>query len=152
MRLIERLEKSREFWFLLALSLVFFLLRLPSLFEPYWYGDEGIYQAIGITLRDGGTLYQDAFDNKPPLLYVIYAIFNSEQYLVRAASLVFGIASVWAYLLLAKLLFPKKSRWILYFTTALFAVLFGLPLLEGNIANAENFMLFPIISSAIYAF
>jgi len=152
MRLIERLEKSREFWFLLALSLVFFLLRLPSLFEPYWYGDEGIYQAIGITLRDGGTLYQDAFDNKPPLLYVIYAIFNSEQYLVRAASLVFGVASVWAYLLLAKLLFPKNSRWILYFTTALFAVLFGLPLLEGNIANAENFMLFPIISSAILIF
>ncbi len=149
MRLIERLEKSRSFWFLLILSVIFFMLRLPSLFEPYWYGDEGIYQAIGMVLRDGGTIYKDAFDNKPPLLYVIYAIFNSEQYLIRALSLVFGLLSIWVFFRLSKELFQKRKDWVIYFITGGFAILFGLPLIEGNIANAENFMLLPIISSAV---
>lgn len=150
MRLITKLEKSREFWFLVILSFIFFLFRLPSLFEPYWYGDEGIYQAIGVTLRNGGTIYQDAFDNKPPLLFVIYNLLNGEQYLLRLASLVFGTASVWTFFLLVKKLFSEnRSGKITYTVTAIFAILFGLPIIEGNIANSENFMLLPIIMSAL---
>lgn len=149
MSFIERVEKSRSFWFLLFLSVIFFLLRLPSLFEPYWYGDEGIYQAIGITLHDGGTIYKDAFDNKPPLLLLIYSFFNSEQYLIRGLSLIFGLISVWIFHFFARLLFPKKNNKIVFLITGLFAILFGLPLLEGNIANSENFMLLPIISSGL---
>ena len=150
MRLITRLEKSREFWFLVILSFIFFLFRLPSLFEPYWYGDEGIYQAIGVTLRNGGTIYQDAFDNKPPLLFVIYNLLNGEQYLLRLASLVFGTASVWTFFLLVKKLFSEnRSGKITYTVTAIFAILFSLPIIEGNIANSENFMLLPIIMSAL---
>lgn len=149
MSFIERVEKSRSFWFLLFLSVIFFLLRLPSLFEPYWYGDEGIYQAIGITLHDGGTIYKDAFDNKPPLLLLIYSIFNSEQYLIRGLSLIFGLISVWIFHFLARFLFPKKNNKLVFLITGLFAILFGLPLFEGNIANSENFMLLPIIASAL---
>ncbi|HXS15287.1 MAG TPA: hypothetical protein VN711_04105, partial [Candidatus Saccharimonadales bacterium] len=72
--LLLRLQKSSHFWFLLAASLVFFLLRFPSFFEPYWYGDEGIYEVIGYGLTHGRLLYQGIWDNKPPLLYLIYAI------------------------------------------------------------------------------
>ena len=42
------------------------LLRVPSLFEPYWYGDEGIYLTVGRSLRHGLALYRDVHDNKPP--------------------------------------------------------------------------------------
>ncbi len=142
MKILGILEKKKDFWFLLFTSIFFFLLRLPSLFEPYWYGDEGIYQVLGMGIREGRLLYQGVWDNKPPLLYLLYAIFSSDQFTVRLISLIFGLFTVFIFFLLAKKLFNKDK--IVYLTTAIFAFLFGLPLLEGNIANAENFMM-PLI-------
>lgn len=130
-------------WFLTSIIFIFSLLRIPSLVEPYWYGDEGIYQVIGIALRQGRILYKEIWDNKPPILYLIYGLFNGDQFSVRLFSLVFGAASIIFFFLLAKKLFQNKIS--IYVSTTVFSVLFGLPLLEGNIANAENFMLLPII-------
>jgi len=147
MRVLQKLEKSRNFWFLLITSFFFFLLRLPSLFEPYWYGDEGIYQVLGIAMNQGRLLYRDIWDNKPPLLYFTYGLFGSDQFWVRLFSLLIGILTVIVFYFLVKKLFEKEK--IVWTTTALFALLFGLPLLEGNIANAENFMLLPVIIAGI---
>ncbi len=147
MRLLQKLEKIRDFWFLLITSFFFFLLRLPSLFEPYWYGDEGIYQVLGSAMNQNRLLYRDIWDNKPPLLYFVYSLFNSDQFWVRLFSLIVGILTVIAFYILAKKLFEKEK--IIWVSTVLFALLFGLPLLEGNIANAENFMLLPIITAGI---
>lgn len=146
MKFLGRLEKSHGFWFLTVILLIFFLLRFPSLFEPYWYGDEGIYQVIGNSLNQNRLLYKDIWDNKPPLLYLLYAIFNSDQFFVRLASLIFGILSVGVFFYLSKKLFANLK--IPIFLTFVFALLFSLPTLEGNIANAENFMLLPILLSA----
>lgn len=147
MKILARIEKSRSFWFLLITSVIFFLLRLPSLFEPYWYGDEGIYQVIGDALNSGRQLYSGIWDNKPPLLYLLYAVFHSDQFTVRLVSLVFGLLSVVAFFYLTRKLFheTKNGEKISIFVTFTYAVLFGLPIIEGNIANSENFMLFPII-------
>ncbi|MBI2621124.1 MAG: glycosyltransferase family 39 protein [Candidatus Levybacteria bacterium] len=147
MKLITRLEKSASFWFLLIASVVFFFLRWPSLFEPYWYGDEGIYQSVGMLINSGASLYSEAWDNKPPLLYVLYALFNSEQFVVRTVSLFFGLISLWVFYLTAKRLFANSTISVLV-STSIFAILFGTRLIEGNIANAENFMMLPILASA----
>ncbi|MEK7559286.1 MAG: glycosyltransferase family 39 protein [Patescibacteria group bacterium] len=154
MKFIARLEKSKDFWFLLMTSFIFFILRLPSLFEPYWYGDEGIYEVLGSAMRHGRILYQGIWDNKPPLLYIVYAIFNGDQFYARIASLIFGVFAVIAFFFLAKKIFGEgnEKRETVLWSTSIFAFLFGLPLLEGNIANAENFMLFPIILSALLLF
>lgn len=152
MKILGRLEKSKDFWFALIASSVFFLLRLPSLFEPYWYGDEGIYQTIGMALGQGGLLYRDIFDNKPPLIYLLYSLLNSDQFTVRLVSAIFGLLSVIFFFILTKKLFSKfeeNNRFACYAATAFFSFVFGLPLIEGNIANAENFMLLPIILSAL---
>ncbi|MEX2012864.1 MAG: hypothetical protein WD967_00500 [Candidatus Levyibacteriota bacterium] len=148
MKLISKAENSASFWFLIGCSFIFFLLRLPSLCEPYWYGDEGIYQVLGHAIRNDRLLYAEIWDNKPPLLYMIYGLFNSDQFTVRLASLVSGMASVVAFHMLAKELFQNKGK-IAFWTTGIFAVLFGLPLIEGNIANAENFMLLPVILAGL---
>ncbi len=148
MKILRGLESSRHFWFVIFTSFLFFLLRLPSLFEPLWYGDEGIYQVIGTSLNNGKLLYAEIFDNKPPLLYWLYSFFNSDQFTIRLVSLIFGILSVGAFFLLSKKLFTSNK--IRFITTAIFAFLFGLPTLEGNIANAENFMLLPILISAFF--
>lgn len=147
MRILAYLGKTINVWFFIIVLFLFFLLRLPSLFEPYWYGDEGIYQVVGNAINNGRLLYRDILDNKPPLLYVLYAFLNSEQFTVRLASLFVGLISVIIFFFLAKKLFAKPK--IYSFTTIIFALLFGLPIIEGNIANAENFMILPILIAAL---
>lgn len=150
MTLLGRLEKNLDFWFLTSSLFFFFLLRLPSLFEPYWYGDEGIYQTIGLALSRGAVLYRDIWDNKPPGLYYLYSIFAGDQFLLKLLSLIFGIVAVIAFFFLAKKIFLKPLAYRT--STLLFAFLFGIPLLEGNIANAENFMIPIEIISAFLIF
>lgn len=153
MKFLARVEKNRNFWFLLAASFIFFILRLPSLFEPYWYGDEGIYQVLGMAIRNGRLLYRDIWDNKPPLLYILYSFFNSDQFWLRLASVVFGILALIAFFALSKKLFEEKGgNKIAIFSTAIFGLLFAFPIAEGNIANSENFMLLPIILSGFLIF
>jgi len=143
MKFLSKLEKTREFWFLFITSIFFFILRFPSLFEPDWYGDEGVYQVLGMGIRQGRLLYRDIFDNKPPMLYVFYSFFNGDQFWLRMLSLFFGLGALIAFFYLSKKLLENKNA--SYVSTVIFAVLFGIPLIEGNIANAENFMLLPII-------
>ena len=59
-------------WLFFVLLIVF-ILRIPSFFEPYFYGDEMIYLAIGNALRDGVELYKEIFDHKTPLIYLFCA-------------------------------------------------------------------------------
>lgn len=149
-KLIDKLEKSKAFWFLIIISLFFFFLRLPSLIEPYWYGDEGIYQVVGMALNNGQMLYSGIWDNKPPLLYLTYAFFNGDQYNVRLASLLIGLFATWGFFFLSQKLFKKLRTSII--TTVAFTLLFATPIIEGNIANAENFMLLPIILAALFIY
>ena len=146
MHFLTRLEKSKTFWYLLGLSVLFFFLRLPSLIEPYWYGDEGIYQTIGLALQEGRLLYQEIWDNKTPLLYTLYGLFGPEQSTMKTLSLLFGLISIPFFFFLAKNLMQKEKAALL--GTLLYVLLLGLPFLEGNIANAENFMLLPIVVAA----
>lgn len=122
-------------------SLLFFLLRLPSLFEPYWYGDEGVYLVLGQAIRQGITLYSQIHDNKPPAIYFLAAL----------AQTVFGfrlILFLWMiptcyyfYKLVKNYLSPRLSQVALLF----FVILTSIPVVEGHIANAEIFMLLPTI-------
>lgn len=145
MKIIEKLERRKEIWFLIFISFLFFLLRLPSLIEPYWYGDEGVYELIGQALNNGRMLYSQIWDNKPPLLYLIYAAANADQFTVRLLSLLSGVVSAVLFYYLAKSLF--RSHKISSITTVFYVFLFATPIFEGNIANAENFMLLPIITA-----
>ena len=128
-------SKPSELFFLLCSSLVFFLLRFPSLFEPHWYGDEGIYQAIGYALNNGRELYSTIWDNKPPLLYVLYAVFNSDQFTLRSLSLLAGISSIIAFFFLAKKIYRTRNGVIV--STLLFSILFALPTFEGGIQREK---------------
>lgn len=156
MRFLSRHFHTYGFSFLILPSLLFFFLRLPSLFEPNWYGDEGIYQTIGLALKNGALLYKDIWDNKPPILYILYGLFGGDQFSLRVLSLLFGIATIIAIFILAKKLSENllhlsktQARNFPFNASLLFSILFGSPLLEGNIANAENFMLLPIICAGI---
>lgn len=141
-------RNQKQSWFLIVICFIFILLRIPSLIEPHWYGDEGIYQVVGMALNDGRVLYKEIWDNKPPLLYIFYAVLNSNLFLVKLFSLIFGVASVIVFNLIARRLFQKEKA--IYLSTIVYSLLFAIPILEGNIANAENFMLLPVVLSSYF--
>jgi len=130
------LRKNRA---LLLTLLVVIFLRIPSLFEPYWYGDEGIYFAVAETLKRGGILYRDTTDNKTPLIYYLFALLQT-QFWVRTIALVWVLTNAVFIYFLGKALFGKKGALV---ATLVFGLLSSLPLLEGNIANGELFFILP---------
>jgi len=145
MKNLSKLEKCKEFWYLLFIICLFFFLRLPSLIEPHWYGDEGIYEVLGAGISQGRILYAEIWDNKPPLLYIFYALVGADQFNIRLLSLLTGIATILSFFSLSQKLFKRTFTTLI--VTTVFAIIFGLPIIEGNIANAENFMLLPILLS-----
>jgi len=147
MKLLRNIFATHESRFLLLVLLAFFLMRLPSLFEPLWYGDEGIYQVLGRAMMNGRILYSGIWDNKPPLLYLIYGLVNADQFIIRLLSYFLGAISVYGVFLLSREFFSQN--WIRNLTTALFAILFAIPATEANIGNAENFFLVFLICSAL---
>lgn len=128
----------------LILALVF-LFRIPSLFEPYWYGDEAIYLTLGEGVRQGLVLYRDIFDHKPPAIYLLAAVAGS-VFWFRLILLFWSLASIVLFWELAKNLFSKRIKPVIL-ATSIFAFLTTIPLLEGNMANSEIFMIGPTIGA-----
>ncbi|OGY18956.1 MAG: hypothetical protein A2784_02390 [Candidatus Chisholmbacteria bacterium RIFCSPHIGHO2_01_FULL_48_12] len=126
---------------LIILLAVTVLLRLPSLFEPYWYGDEQIYLAIGQGVRKGLVLYRDITDypNKPPLIYLLAAAAGSVFWFKFMLMMWNAVHVLVVNILLKKLWGDKK--WIVWGGSGAFILLTALPALEGNIANGEMFMI-----------
>lgn len=138
--MLKKLNKSLHtpLW-LFGLLLIVLILRIPSFFEPYAYGDEMIYLVLGEALRQGVPLYQGIHDNKPPLLYVMAGISGS-LFVFRVILALWNFVTIYIFWKLLDHLFPKNKA-IQIVGTTIFAVLTTLPLLEGNIANAEIFMI-----------
>ncbi len=131
-------------WLFIVLLLVL-VLRIPSFFEPYSYGDEMIYLSLGEAIKQGIPLYKGIHDNKPPLLYVTAAIAGN-LFWFRAILAIWNIITIFLFWKLSETLFPKKLK-LQKVATVIFALLTTLPLLEGNIANAELFMIGPTIAA-----
>jgi len=130
----------RENEFLLVVVLLSVLLRIPSLFEPGWYGDEGIYLVMGEGLKKGLVWYRELHDNKPPLLYLLAAMAGSVTYF-RAVLLGWMVATTVVFDRLSKKLMGEG--WWQKLSLVIMVALSTLPCLEGNIANAEIFMMLP---------
>lgn len=134
--------------FLVISVLLFVFLRLPSLFEPYWYGDENIYLVLGQAIRQGLDLYTQVHDNKPPTLYYL-AAFGQTVFGFRLLLALWMIPTIYVFHLLSKrLLTLRLSR----LSTLFFIILTSIPLFEGSIANAEVFMLLPTILAVYLLF
>jgi 4-amino-4-deoxy-L-arabinose transferase-like glycosyltransferase len=130
---------------LFFLLFVVLIVRIPTLFEPYSYGDEMIYLALGEGVRQGVPLYSGLHDNKPPLLYLTAALAGN-LFWFRAILALWSLFTIFLFYKLADSMYPsegKKAKNKLFtpISTLIFSVLTTLPFWEGNIANAENFMI-----------
>ncbi|KKR11617.1 MAG: hypothetical protein UT39_C0005G0052 [Candidatus Woesebacteria bacterium GW2011_GWA1_39_21] len=140
-------KKIQEFFhiptwlFFILLSVV--ILRIPNFFEPYSYGDETIYLTLGNGVRNGFTLYKDLHDNKPPLLYITAAIAGN-LFWFKGLLLISSLIGIVIFYRFSRKLFPK-IRHFSSISTLIFSILSTLPFFEGNIVNAENFMIIPTL-------
>jgi hypothetical protein len=121
---------------LLALGLLI-ALRIPNFFEPYWYGDEGIYLTIGNAIRNGERLYTEIVDHKTPIIYFLAAV--PTQLCFRLLTLGWMIVSTIAFYAVANKLLKKQLPVII--STFIFVFLTSVPWLEGNIPNGELFVM-----------
>lgn len=129
-------------WLCILLAVVL-ILRIPTFFEPYSYGDETIYLTLGEAVRQDVPLYGGIHDNKPPLLYLTAAVAGN-LFWFKAILAFWMLATTVVFWKFTKALFPKKGK-LQKVSTIIFAILTTIPLLEGNIANAELFMIGPTI-------
>lgn len=98
-----------------------------------------IYLSLGQGVRQGLTLYKDIHDNKPPLLYLTAAI-SENLFWFKAILAFWSLATVGVFYKLTVKLFSKNIK-AQKISVIIFALLTTLPLLEGNIVNAELFMI-----------
>ena len=144
MRLWNKLISIIDTPLWLELFFIFLLvLRIPSFFEPYYYGDEMIYLALGEGIRQGIPLYLGLHDNKPPLLYLTAAVAGN-LFVFKVILAFWNLITVYGFWKLVSYLFPQSRR-LQSISTVIFGLLTTLPLLEGNTVNAELFMIAPIM-------
>src|SRR3990167_502655 len=146
------LKQINGHYLILGLILfVTFILRFPSLFEPFWYGDEGIFAAVGRNLNFGGVLYQTAWDNKPPAIYLTYAVifklFGVSMFWLRLTTAVFVLVTATAIYEIARQVLGKNRALL---ATLIFGVITSLRLVEGNLALTEIFMILPITLAMLF--
>ena len=89
-RAMGRRELTRLFLVLLALT---FVLRLPAFFVPVFNSDETFLATQAHVIEEGGQLYEEATDRKPPLVPYIYA----------GTFAFFGTTALWSVRLVAML-------------------------------------------------
>jgi 4-amino-4-deoxy-L-arabinose transferase-like glycosyltransferase len=109
------LRKQR---YLVAMISYLSVWRLPSLFDKLWYLDENIYLTVGYGMVNGQLLYDGVWDNKPPLIYLIYAcsyiIGGAQIWVTRLLGLVLAWSMVVGVYLFVKNVFGYSKRLALF--------------------------------------
>ena len=128
----------------LACTSAILLLRLPSLFEPPWHTDEGIFAAVATRVVNGGELYADAWESKPPLFLYLYAVifkvFGVGVLQLHLAATASAIATQWALYSAGCRLMSRRQALA---ASLLAGVMLGVPFWEGNLALTEIFTVLP---------
>jgi hypothetical protein len=129
---------------LLLVLALYVLLRVPSWFEPHWYTDEAGYATTAWLSTHGQSLYLTVWNNKPPLLFWIYDLalswFGPTELGIHLLSTVAGVLALAA---LWQLLRRRGQGPRLWVPLLVAAVLIGTPILNGDLAMPEGFLIAP---------
>jgi 4-amino-4-deoxy-L-arabinose transferase-like glycosyltransferase len=147
----HRRELIRIFLMLLALT---FVLRLPAFFVPVFNSDETFLATQAHVIGDGGQLYEEAIDRKPPIVPYVYAATFSffETTALWSVRMVAMLAVALTALLLAieaRRRYGKRAGWIAGVLFVLAMVAFAPQ--DGQAANFEVFMLPSMTAAVLFA-
>ncbi len=129
---------------LLIIITIFF--SYPSLYYPFGT-DQGIFAYMARIINQGGTLYKDAWDIKPPGIYLLYAlgmrIFGDSMVAIRVFDFVFTILNALLIFYFVKKLFNPHSAFISAFFYSFYYYVNDF----WTLAQVENFLNFFILIS-----
>ena len=136
--------------FLLLLAFTFFL-RLPAFFVDVFNSDETFLATQAQVIRQGGNLYEEAADRKPPLVPYVYAatfgVFGTtELWSVRVVAMLAVALTALMLAVEARRRYGPRAGWIAGFLCVFALVAFAPQ--DGQAANFEIFML-PAMTAAI---
>jgi len=131
---------------------VYFLLRWNAIDIPL-NRDEGGFAYLGRMIVQGGTLYVDGVDLKPPGIFFIYAAMYALGIPFTAAGVhwtfhIYNFGTLIILALLARTLFKGHSA---LWTALVFAVISSSRRVDGFSASTEMFLLLPIVGGFLLA-
>jgi 4-amino-4-deoxy-L-arabinose transferase-like glycosyltransferase len=145
----------RDLWRLAAVLLALtVLLRLPAFFVDVFNSDETFLATQAQVLRDGGDLYREAADRKPPLVPYVYAATftiagTTALWSVRIAAMLAVFATALLLAFEARRRAGPRAMWIAGFLTVVALVAFAPQ--DGQAANFEIFMLPMMVAAVVLA-
>jgi len=151
----DRAAERRDFLRLAAVVLALtVLLRLPAFFVDVFNSDETFLATQAQVIRDGGDLYREAADRKPPLVPYIYAASfavtgTTALWSVRVAAMLAVIMTALLLAFEARRRAGPRAMWIAGFLTVVALVAFAPQ--DGQAANFEIFMLPTMVAAVVLA-
>ncbi len=139
-------------WRLLAVLLLITVgLRLPAFFVEVFNSDETFLATQAEVINEGGRLYEDATDRKPPLVPYLYAatfsVFGSSAlWSVRVVAMLAVALTALMLALEARRRYGARAAWLAGILFVLASVAFAPQ--DGQAANFEVFML-PAMTAAV---
>lgn len=123
------------------------LLCLPYLDLPL-HADSAVYAHAAYWWMHGDTLYRNFTITRPQGIFVVFGLIEALGLgSIRGIHFAAGIAIVLCALLLLRIASMVWGRAIGFGAAVLFVLMMGTPDLEGFTANAELFMLLPVLGS-----
>ena len=143
------LSKQKRRW-LLLLILSAVILRSPAFFNPIIDEDEAFYATAARVVNDGGLLYRDAVDLKPPLLFYFYAfgfsIFGDDLRILHGVTAAWMLATA---AVIGGIATQLSKKWEAAYLAALLYVLFTPTFVPQALStNGEILMNLPLAISA----
>jgi 4-amino-4-deoxy-L-arabinose transferase-like glycosyltransferase len=144
--------RRRPTWRFFALLLLLTLaLRLPAFFVNVFNSDETYLATQAHVIEDGGNIYREAADRKPPLVPYIYAasfeLFGSNNlWTVRVVAMLAIALTAWLLAVEATRRWGRRAGWIAGLLCVFAMVAFAPQ--DGQAANFEVFML-PAMTAAV---
>lgn len=133
------------FW-LIGIFLLIFLIRLPVLNVSVLDWDESMYWTIAQDVVNGGVPYKTTWDNKGPLLFLVFVpvifLFENSIPALRIFTTLYLILSMYCLYLTAGYFFRGIVRLVPPFIYGLF---FVIPDFQGFASNGELIMMLPVI-------
>jgi hypothetical protein len=115
------------------------LIRVPSVFEPRWYFDDGVFTTVAWAMSKGLPLYARVYDLQPPGIYWLYQLMltyggGEHPFVMQLVATLLVVAS-------AVLTFEISRRFMSLRPAALAGALTGfvlsIPTLDGDLLNVE---------------
>jgi Dolichyl-phosphate-mannose-protein mannosyltransferase len=147
----SRFGSARTWKLFAALLLLTLALRLPAFFVDVFNSDETFLATQAQVINEGGRLYEDATDRKPPLVPYLYAatfsvLGTTALWSVRVIAMLAVALTALLLALEARRRYGERAAWFAGLLFVLASVAFAPQ--DGQAANFEVFML-PAMTAAI---